>query len=89
MLRLSMRKQVHVEGTDLLLRMLRHLPADASPAAIAAAAVAAGEACGALPPLDGPQRDAVQSFFARTAEMLLGDERGVQTQLDVEALGAS
>lgn len=67
----------------------RHSPADASPAAIAAAAVAAGEACGALPPLDGSQRTAVQSFFARTAEALLGDQGGAQSQLDFEALGAS
>ncbi|KAI3426928.1 hypothetical protein D9Q98_006872 [Chlorella vulgaris] len=62
---------------------------DASPAAIAAAAVAAGEACGALPPLDGSQRTAVQSFFARTAEALLGDQGGAQSQLDFEALGYS
>lgn len=47
------------------------LPAGApSPRAIGEAAVAAAEASGAVPPLAGPQRAAVEGFFARLASEL-------------------
>ncbi|PRW50855.1 serine threonine- kinase isoform A [Chlorella sorokiniana] len=48
-------------------RLLAHGTAAPSPRTLAEAAVAAAEASGALPPLAGAQRAAVEGFFARLA----------------------
>lgn len=47
---------------------------------MAAAAVAAAEASGALPPLAGPQRAALEGFFASLAAASLGPSTGFREE---------
>lgn len=75
---------IHAVVIQALLLVPPFSPAgrDVGPNAIASAAVAAAEASGALPPLAGPQRAAVEAFFARLAEGLGeggGDQDGFES----------